>query len=130
MQTATEKMTFTGIDEKLHGVKLYQWSTGLRMDGCLPNGRRIDGRVHFNPVGLTRLPMYQPRVLRELRKLTGEVWRVLVRSGRFWRLSHYLVPPAALAMARRNVMAKYGPDGLVSTRPGAVVEASDCEVPF
>lgn len=94
---------FTTIPDEWLGLRLYSWSTGLRIEGCT-GGRRISNRVHLDPLrfGLVRVAKGNRKLIRRLKKLTAEVWPVYTRLGKFWNVSHYLVPPMALRLVDLN----------------------------
>jgi hypothetical protein len=99
---------YTTIEKRFRNMDLYQWSSGLRMRGCLPGQGRIKGRVHFDPFGhdLERVPCGHGQLIRQVRKLTDEVWVVHKRQGGFWRVDYYLVPKLAKRDAERAMVRR------------------------
>lgn len=95
------------------GHRLYDWgSAGLRSQGNVwvrGGGRpRKSFGYHLGAIGFADLPVGgDRRLLYRLKALApGEVWPVYERAGKYWARRYYIVPAAALQLARQQLEAE------------------------
>ncbi len=108
---AITKTIYSSIPEEWHNKTLFDWgSKGYRVEGnqaIKAEGRRAKT---FNKLWLQELtrikPGEDPGLVRHLRQMTGEVWTVKSRKGKYWNTDHYLAPQKAIDDARAQMRAK------------------------
>ncbi|MBL4701185.1 MAG: hypothetical protein JKX85_07995, partial [Phycisphaeraceae bacterium] len=102
--TPQVRTIYTSIPEEWHNKTLFDWgSTGLMNEGKVKIGRRNT----FSPLWLDQVKRIKrgenPAVIRELRKMTDEIWEVRKKTGKYWNTDHYLASPDAIAQAQARV---------------------------
>ncbi len=99
----------TSIPPQWRGEDLHLWRDGTLRTGGNRAIQPDQGRARktFDARWLQELERIdvgaEPQVIRRLRQLTDEVWKVRQRRGQFWQATHYLAPPRLIEEARRTV---------------------------